>query len=142
MNWFLFHEPILNKISVGDVTNYYNTYNVVCWRRDKTKCIILFIRFYDGRHTYNVNAGASVCWKPDLLAIFSKFLFMLSFLCMPWTWSMWFMLSITKVILSPSCYYCRRIQVIVVQNKGNTVLELQQRSIEFNSIIQRHKSIK
>lgn len=52
------------------------------------------------------------------------------------------MLSITKVILSPSCYYCRRIQVIVVQNKGNTVLELQQRSIEFNSIIQRHKPIK
>ncbi|CAM0912965.1 unnamed protein product [Alopecurus aequalis] len=35
-----------------------------------------------------------------------------------------------------------RIQEIVVQNKGNTVLELQQRSIEFNSIIQRHQSIK
>ncbi|XBH97727.1 hypothetical protein VPH35_127354 [Triticum aestivum] len=36
----------------------------------------------------------------------------------------------------------KRIQVIVAQNKGNTVLELQQRSIEFNSIIQRHQSIK
>ncbi|VAI70809.1 unnamed protein product [Triticum turgidum subsp. durum] len=36
----------------------------------------------------------------------------------------------------------KRIQAIVVQNKGNTVLELQQRSIEFNSIIQRHQSIK
>jgi AP-1 complex subunit gamma-1 len=36
----------------------------------------------------------------------------------------------------------RRIKEIVVQNKGNTVLELQQRSIEFNSIIQRHQSIR
>ncbi|KAL5225010.1 hypothetical protein ABZP36_011649 [Zizania latifolia] len=35
-----------------------------------------------------------------------------------------------------------RIKEIVVQNKGNTVLELQQRSIEFSSIIQRHQSIK
>ncbi|EEC80086.1 hypothetical protein OsI_21821 [Oryza sativa Indica Group] len=35
-----------------------------------------------------------------------------------------------------------RIKEIVAQNKGNTVLELQQRSIEFNSIIQRHQSIK
>uniref|UniRef100_A0ACD5Y0Z7 Uncharacterized protein n=1 Tax=Avena sativa TaxID=4498 RepID=A0ACD5Y0Z7_AVESA len=35
-----------------------------------------------------------------------------------------------------------RIQGIIVQNKGNAVLELQQRSIEFNSIIQRHQSIK
>ena len=36
----------------------------------------------------------------------------------------------------------RRIKEIVAQNKGNTVLELQQRSIEFSSIIQRHQSIK
>ncbi|AQK80602.1 AP-1 complex subunit gamma-1 [Zea mays] len=35
-----------------------------------------------------------------------------------------------------------RIKEIVAQNKGNTVLELQQRSIEFSSIIQRHQSIK
>lgn len=41
------------------------------------------------------------------------------------------------------CYLiARRIKEIVAQNKGNTVLELQQRSIEFNSIIQRHQSIK
>ncbi|CAL5051274.1 unnamed protein product [Urochloa decumbens] len=35
-----------------------------------------------------------------------------------------------------------RIKEIVAQNRGNTVLELQQRSIEFSSIIQRHQSIK
>ncbi|TVU12390.1 hypothetical protein EJB05_46031 [Eragrostis curvula] len=35
-----------------------------------------------------------------------------------------------------------RIKEIVEQNKGNTVLELQQRSIEFSSILQRHQSIK
>ncbi|PWZ04807.1 hypothetical protein Zm00014a_017027 [Zea mays] len=35
-----------------------------------------------------------------------------------------------------------RIKEIVAQNKGNTVLELQQRSIEFSSIIQRHQSMK
>ncbi|KAF0901588.1 hypothetical protein E2562_003559 [Oryza meyeriana var. granulata] len=35
-----------------------------------------------------------------------------------------------------------RIKETVAQNKGNTVLELQQRSIEFSSIIQRHQSIK
>ncbi|CAN6202392.1 unnamed protein product [Urochloa humidicola] len=35
-----------------------------------------------------------------------------------------------------------RIKEIVAQNKGDTVLELQQRSIEFSSIIQRHQSIK
>ncbi|CAN6214941.1 unnamed protein product [Urochloa humidicola] len=35
-----------------------------------------------------------------------------------------------------------RIKEIIAQNKGNTVLELQQRSIEFSSIIQRHQSIK
>ncbi|XP_020407231.1 uncharacterized protein [Zea mays] len=35
-----------------------------------------------------------------------------------------------------------RIKQIVAQNKGNVVLELQQRSIEFTSIIQRHQSIR
>ncbi|AQK55705.1 AP-1 complex subunit gamma-1 [Zea mays] len=36
----------------------------------------------------------------------------------------------------------KRIKQIVAQNKGNVVLELQQRSIEFTSIIQRHQSIR
>lgn len=36
----------------------------------------------------------------------------------------------------------RRIQDIIVQNKGSLVLELQQRSIEFNSIIQKHQNIR
>ncbi|KAJ1281505.1 hypothetical protein BS78_04G311100 [Paspalum vaginatum] len=35
-----------------------------------------------------------------------------------------------------------RVKQIVAQNKGNVVLELQQRSIEFSSIIQRHQSIR
>ncbi|XP_017696961.1 AP-1 complex subunit gamma-2-like isoform X2 [Phoenix dactylifera] len=35
-----------------------------------------------------------------------------------------------------------RIREIVMQHKGNVELELQQRSIEFNSIIQRHRNIK
>ncbi|WVZ73242.1 hypothetical protein U9M48_021571 [Paspalum notatum var. saurae] len=35
-----------------------------------------------------------------------------------------------------------RVKQIVLQNKGNVVLELQQRSIEFSSIIQRHQSIR
>lgn len=40
----------------------------------------------------------------------------------------------------PSC--SERIQDIIVQNKGSLVLELQQRSIEFNSIIQKHQNIR
>lgn len=41
------------------------------------------------------------------------------------------------------CYCCnRRIKLIVGQNKENIALELQQRSIEFSSIIQRHQSIR
>ncbi|KAJ6797801.1 AP-1 complex subunit gamma-2-like [Iris pallida] len=35
-----------------------------------------------------------------------------------------------------------RIRELIMQQKGNLVLELQQRSIEFNSIIQKHQSIK
>ncbi|AQK55706.1 AP-1 complex subunit gamma-1 [Zea mays] len=41
-----------------------------------------------------------------------------------------------------TCCLIRRIKQIVAQNKGNVVLELQQRSIEFTSIIQRHQSIR
>lgn len=37
---------------------------------------------------------------------------------------------------------CRRIREIINQQKGSLVLELQQRSIEFNSIIQKHQNIK
>ncbi|XP_075657959.1 AP-1 complex subunit gamma-2-like [Castanea sativa] len=40
----------------------------------------------------------------------------------------------------PSC--SERIRDIIVQNRGNLVLELQQRSIEFNSIIQKHQNIR
>lgn len=36
----------------------------------------------------------------------------------------------------------RRVKEIVTQHKGNVELELQQRSIEFASIIQRHTGIK
>ncbi|KAJ8569820.1 hypothetical protein K7X08_006397 [Anisodus acutangulus] len=39
----------------------------------------------------------------------------------------------------PSC--SERISSIIVQNKGSFVLELQQRAIEFNSIIERHQNI-
>lgn len=39
----------------------------------------------------------------------------------------------------PPC--SERIREIVIQQKGSLVLELQQRSIEFNSIIQKHKNI-
>lgn len=37
---------------------------------------------------------------------------------------------------------CRRIKEIVVQYKGSLVLELQQRSIELNSIIAKHQNIR
>ncbi|CAI0379696.1 unnamed protein product [Linum tenue] len=40
----------------------------------------------------------------------------------------------------PSC--SRRIKDIVVQHKGSLVLELQQRSLEFNSIIEKHQNIR
>ncbi|KAK4791834.1 hypothetical protein SAY86_032247 [Trapa natans] len=40
----------------------------------------------------------------------------------------------------PSC--SERIREIIVQHKGNFVLELQQRSIEFNSILDKHKNIR
>jgi AP-1 complex subunit gamma-1 len=40
----------------------------------------------------------------------------------------------------PSC--SQRIKDIMVQNKGSLVLELQQRSIEFNSIIEKHQNIR
>ncbi|XP_065860988.1 AP-1 complex subunit gamma-2-like [Euphorbia lathyris] len=40
----------------------------------------------------------------------------------------------------PSC--SQRVKDIIVQHKGSLVLELQQRSLEFNSIIEKHKSIK
>jgi hypothetical protein len=36
----------------------------------------------------------------------------------------------------------RRVKGIVIQHKGNVELELQQRSIEFASIIQRHAGIR
>ena len=39
-------------------------------------------------------------------------------------------------------YVCRRIGEIIVQFKGNLVLELQQRAIEFNSIIAKHQNIR
>lgn len=38
--------------------------------------------------------------------------------------------------------WCRRINDIIVQCKGSFVLELQQRAIEFNSIIVRHQNIR
>ncbi|KAG8498493.1 hypothetical protein CXB51_004894 [Gossypium anomalum] len=38
--------------------------------------------------------------------------------------------------------YSERIKGIIVQNKGNLVLELQQRSIEFNRILQKHQNIR
>ncbi|MBA0855595.1 hypothetical protein Goshw_016022 [Gossypium schwendimanii] len=38
--------------------------------------------------------------------------------------------------------YSERIKGIIVQNKGNLVLELQQRSIEFNLILQKHQKIR
>nr|KJB31286.1 hypothetical protein B456_005G183900 [Gossypium raimondii] len=38
--------------------------------------------------------------------------------------------------------YSERIKGIIVQNKGNLVLELQQRSIEFNRILQKHQKIR
>ncbi|XP_043724501.1 AP-1 complex subunit gamma-2-like isoform X3 [Telopea speciosissima] len=40
----------------------------------------------------------------------------------------------------PSC--SQRVKEIIVQHKGGLVLELQQRSIEFNSIIERHQNIR
>ncbi|PKI53941.1 hypothetical protein CRG98_025643, partial [Punica granatum] len=40
----------------------------------------------------------------------------------------------------PSC--SERIREIIVQHKGNFVLELQQRSIEFNSVLEKHKNIR
>ncbi|XVE92470.1 hypothetical protein REPUB_Repub01dG0099900 [Reevesia pubescens] len=40
----------------------------------------------------------------------------------------------------PSC--SERIKGIIVQNKGSLVLELQQRSIEFNCILQKHQNIR
>ncbi|CAA7393697.1 unnamed protein product [Spirodela intermedia] len=40
----------------------------------------------------------------------------------------------------PTC--SERIQEIMIQQKGSLVLELQQRSIEFNSIIQKHQNIR
>ncbi|XP_058112225.1 AP-1 complex subunit gamma-2-like [Magnolia sinica] len=40
----------------------------------------------------------------------------------------------------PHC--SQRIREIIIQQKGSLVLELQQRSIEFNSIIQKHQNIK
>lgn len=64
--------------------------------------------------------------------------------------------SLMELVLSRLVLYCitvwlnntillginRRIKQIVSQNKKNIVLELQQRSIEFSSIIQRHQSIR
>ena len=38
--------------------------------------------------------------------------------------------------------FCRRVKDIIVQHKGSLVLELQQRSLEFNSIIEKHENIK
>lgn len=38
--------------------------------------------------------------------------------------------------------YYRRIKEIVNQSKGSLLLELQQRSIEFNSIIDKHQNIR
>ncbi|KAA3482951.1 AP-1 complex subunit gamma-2 [Gossypium australe] len=38
--------------------------------------------------------------------------------------------------------YSERIKGIIVQNKGNLVLELQQRSIEFNRILQKHQNLR
>lgn len=40
----------------------------------------------------------------------------------------------------PSC--SERIRDIIIQNKGSLVLELQQRSIEFNSIVEKHQNIR
>lgn len=40
----------------------------------------------------------------------------------------------------PSC--SERIRDIIIQNKGSFVLELQQRSIEFNSIVEKHQNIR
>lgn len=39
-------------------------------------------------------------------------------------------------------YVYRRIEEIIVQFKGNLELELQQRAIEFNSIIAKHQNIR
>lgn len=47
------------------------------------------------------------------------------------------------VFLNESYYVtCRRIQDIIAQNKGSVLLELQQRSIEFDSILQKHQNIR
>lgn len=36
----------------------------------------------------------------------------------------------------------RRVKSIIGQNKGSFVLELQQRSMEFSSVIQKHQNIR
>ncbi|KAA8533123.1 hypothetical protein F0562_033344 [Nyssa sinensis] len=48
-------------------------------------------------------------------------------------------------LLKLSCHFptcSQRIKDIIVQHKGSLVLELQQRSIEFNSIIEKHQNIR
>lgn len=39
-------------------------------------------------------------------------------------------------------YFYRRIRDTIIQLKGSLVLELQQRSIEFNSILDKHQNIR
>lgn len=39
-------------------------------------------------------------------------------------------------------FACRRVKSIIGQNKGSFVLELQQRSMEFSSVIQKHQNIR
>lgn len=47
----------------------------------------------------------------------------------------------TEILFSFEYGY-RRIREIIVQFKGSFVLELQQRAIEFNSIIAKHQNIR
>lgn len=47
-----------------------------------------------------------------------------------------------KSVICEYLIWCRRINDIIIQYKGSFVLELQQRAIEFNSIIERHQNIR
>lgn len=47
-----------------------------------------------------------------------------------------------ELVICNALFRCRRINDIIGQYKGSFVLELQQRAVEFNSIIERHQNMR
>ena len=50
--------------------------------------------------------------------------------------------SFSNKCFNPGCFLSSRIKALILEHKGSLVLELQQRAIEFGSILTKHNDIK